>query len=82
MTQPRIEHRSPGPLANILPTWTMSDFDIYIYIYVYMGKAWNKICEKRKTIQQIEFTCFAIRIPASKILFHKNEAYMWQEEEK
>ena len=34
--QPGIEHRSPGPLANTLPTRPLSlCFCIYVYIYKY-----------------------------------------------
>ena len=39
MTQPGIEPRSPGPLANTLTTMPMSgikNMNIYIYIYIYM----------------------------------------------
>ena len=41
MTRPEIEPRSPGPLANTLPTRPMSRFIyIYIYIYIYMQYIW------------------------------------------
>ena len=60
MTQPGIEPRSPGPLANTLTLYA-NEPDLYIYIYIYIGCN-DKIVVLKKTTLQLYFKTFIKKI--------------------
>ena len=41
MTRPGIEPRSPGPMVNTLPTWTMSVVDVVTEMKQLISKSMN-----------------------------------------
>ena len=55
MTRPGIEPRSPGPLANTLPAWPMSQFNIKYHLTI-NGSLISTTIFFRASLRNILFT--------------------------